>query len=728
MIVEMEGRPQQAVQNGSPATGSDEMILGSGPLDLQSVISVVWRRRRTVLAMIMASLVGAIVFHTARPQLYEAAVLVLINAGRDQILPTQKLVSEQTGSDVPAIASEIEILRSREILATVSERLRLDQIPEFNWRAAEKPPAPASPQEIETTVVSALTHKTEVFRRGQSFVLELRARARDPELAARIANTWAETYRASQVAAQRDGADRAKDWLSDRLNELRNEVSAKEAAVEEYRVRSNLLSVQGGSLTEQQIEEIQGSVLAARADLAEREARLRQVRQLGSSGRALDTVGIVLQSSTIASLRARESELDRQLADLRGRYLDEHPAVVTAMAERNQIAQSIQAEIARVSQSLENDVDVARTRLATLESSLLSARQQLATNSDALVRLQELERDAAAPREEYEALLRRVNEVANQRSLQVSDVRVVSPAVKPARPTSLSLWKVLALGLVLGFGLAAAACVVAEMFDDAVKDADDLLNRAGLKPLSVVPQIQTKTLSPAAHIISKPLSVFSEAIRMLRVSICETRREQPIQVLAITSAMPGEGKSTLSACIARDAARSGQRTLLIDCDLRRSSLHTVFDVEPQFTLVDVLEKRLPWRDAIWVDEPSSLYVLFSKSDQSDVAADVFSSSSFEALIADLRTQFDLIICDTAPMLAVADTRLLAARADGVALIARAGKTPARALKICALQLRSAGARMLGAVLNGREKDVLVGRAYKDSLYYYGSPASNYYKS
>src|SRR5690606_17134057 len=182
---------------------------------------------------------------------------------------------------------------------------------------------------------------------------------------------------------------------------------AKESAAETFRVQSGLMAAQGSSLVEQQITNVQTQVLQAQADLAEREARFRQLQDLRASGAPLESIGNAINSDTIRSLRERESEIARRQSDLENRYLPTHPAVQAIRAERADIEAQIQREIRRISVNLGNEVQVARARLGTLQQSLRESAGDLSSNSSESVRLRELEREAAASREVYESYLQR---------------------------------------------------------------------------------------------------------------------------------------------------------------------------------------------------------------------------------------------------------------------------------------------------------------------------------
>jgi polysaccharide biosynthesis transport protein len=221
------------------------------------------------------------------------------------------------------------------------------------------------------------------------------------------------------------------------------------------------------------------------------------------------------------------------------------------------------------------------------------------------------------------------------------------------------------------------------------------------------------------------MSGFAEALRVLRTSIIHARLDKKVRVLAITSAVPNEGKTTLSLCLARIAAMSGQKVLLIDCDLRRCSLSESLGYEPQAGLLDVLSGELDWRSAVENDPESAAHFLAAISTNFS-PKDVFSSRAMAQLIADVREVYDLVILDCAPVLAIAETRIIVTHADVVALVARSDKTPAAAVRTALREVQNAGAEILGVALNYVDPRRPGRTGYGDTLYYqYGK--KSYYR-
>jgi capsular exopolysaccharide synthesis family protein len=323
--------------------------------------------------------------------------------------------------------------------------------------------------------------------------------------------------------------------------------------------------------------------------------------------------------------------------------------------------------------------------------------------------------------------------VESQAALPMTTARLVSSAAPPSGPSSPDLdaafRTAILLALVLGIGLG----FLVEFLDSSIAGANEVERKLGVSPVATVPrlkQTEYRTLAPdqhhpAGYLVEKPMSGFAEAFRVLRTSIMHARIDNPVRVLAVTSALPEEGKTTASLCLARIAALSGQRVALIDCDLRRQSLAEVLDAAPQHGLLDVLMGNVSWRNAITEDEETSAHLLMGPP-ASFTPLDLFSSQAMAQLLGEMRGVYDLIIMDCAPVLQVADTRTAAALADLTLVVVRAEKTPVAAVRTAIKELQKAEAQVHGVALNC-VNPVGIGRgAYYNSLYYGNAKKNKYY--
>ncbi len=698
---------QEPPQNPSGQPGPQ------GLSDLFGIDAALGMLRRRFLIMAVVGVITAGILFTflmMSTPVYQATALVMINPRQERVLRGEDIVG-QLPRDSSAIDSEIELLRSSALMTELADALtQID-------RAAGGPA-------VETESAGALQSALSVRRRGLTYVIEISASSPSPERAQLIANTFADVYIASQINARIDTASRANSWLDRRLAELREDVQRKESAAETFRIQAGLQTASGTSLVESQITNIQSQALQAEADLAAAEARYRQAQSVINAGGSLESVGSVLNNEEVRQLRGREADIARRQSDLETRYLPTHPAVQAIRSEREDIERQINEATQRILIGLSDDVNVARARYNTLRGSLSSATGELGSNSNASVRMRELEREAAASRQVYESYLQRYQEIADQDQLNTSDARLLAYANEPHQPASpqlrISLALAIALGLIFGIG----AGIAVEVLDRSVKNADELEAKTGVPAIASIPTISKRMLRqmapadrhPAGYLVARPMSAFTEALRVLRTVIVYSKLDLASKVVAITSALPDEGKTTISACLARVAAMSGQRVVVVDCDLRKQSINDVLDVESDVGILQVLAGEAPWRAAIIRDEATEAHIL-PVATSGFTPRDVFGSEAMKRLLTELRANYDLVVLDCAPILAIAETRIVVQHADAVVIVARAGRSATGAVRAAIAQTEAAGGKVLGIALNC----VLPHwQSYSDSLYFYDS--------
>ncbi|QGZ93374.1 AAA family ATPase [Terricaulis silvestris] len=708
-------------------------------------------RRRWFIMAPAAFIVFAISYagEALSPRIYTAAATVLINPGREQVIANDELVTQSSPSWVQT-QSEIQVMASPALMRRAVESLRLEEDPEWNgalrppsgidatlaplMRALGRPtrtPRPVADDEREglrDSIARALTRAVSVERLEESYVIAISVESRSPRRAAEIANALAQAYLDSKVEAQFATTERANQWLMQRVQDLALEVQEKERAAEVYRRSEGLAGGTGGG-AQAQSPEVQTMLVAARAELSEKEARLRQVESLLREGGSADLIAGAANSPLITELRSREAELLRRQAELEQRYGHLHPQVRNGAVEIENLRVRIEAEIARITTSLRNEVEVTRRRLSSLEGNFGAMSGTLSGDDEAVVHYRQLLREADAARSVHQSYLLRLQEVQGQRSLAVTTAQIVSNAVAPGFPSSPNLSaafrQALLLALVLGVGLG----LVVEYLDNTVSTTEEVERKLGAVAIASVPRLGSsdyRGLSPeqrhpAGYLVAKPMSGFAEAFRVMRTSVLHGRIDQRTRVLAITSALPDEGKTTVSLCLGRIAALSGERALVIDCDIRRQSLAEVLGIVPGPGLMEVLLGNLSWRGAIKQDSETGAHFLVG-APAPFTPVDVFSSQAMHHLIADLRTHYDLIVLDCAPVLAVADTRIAAAHADAAMLVVRSEKTPTSAARTAINELRKSDILVHGVVVN-QLRPAHQSRA--DSLYY-GYARKKYY--
>jgi succinoglycan biosynthesis transport protein ExoP len=709
-------------------------------IDIQRVFSI-FRRRIKLFAAVAVVIAAAVLFLLLRqaPE-YTATTSVQINSRTERVVESQAVLSNLT-ADTSVVDTEVEALKSPELIAAVVDTLRLEQDPEFNARLV-KPgkvmtvkrmlglsqplPTPTTAAEREAerqSVIGAVGMRLGVRRVGLTYSMNVSFSSRYPAKAARIANTFAEQYLAAQLNQKSSATQEANTFLNTRLDDLRRQVQEADAEVSNYRVANNLLSSAGTTLTEQEISAYNQQLALVRAQEAEERARLRTATAQLAAGSNGDDVGEALDSTVVQQLRSQRAVVSGRVAEMTDRYGPRHPDIIRAQSQLADIDNQIQAEIRRIISNLEARVRVAQERTGSVASSLGSARGTLAVNSAASVRLKELEGNAESVRTIYQSYLDRFKETGALVGAEQADARIVARASIPTRPSSPNIPLNVAIAIVLGLGAGTAAIILAEMLDAGLGTSEEVERKLGLPAIGSIPLMSSiaegsdKNANPIDFVLMKPLSGYAEAFRSLRTSITYSVSGQAGKVVVLTSALPAEGKTTTSVCLARVAAQSGSRVVLLDCDLRRRAVTRALGISSDHGLIELLHGNASLEQALTLDQASGAYVL-PLTHTTSSTEDIFGSQAMDQLLKHLRTSFDLVLLDTAPVLALADTRIVANKADMVVLLARWRKTPARAISNSIKLLQQSGAHIAGIALTQVDMNAQAKHGYGDAGYYY----------
>lgn len=725
MSVDVATPAMARVQDAGRARPAELAEDAPGLLDPRRLLSLFLRRIWVFAALAAPVLLGSVLYLALAPPQYTASAKVMLDT-RDARVTQDEQVLSPLKADSEIVDSEVEVLRSRHLAEAVIADLRLERDPEFNPKGLDA----SAPGPGLNRVVDEVLDRQRIKRTGLTYVIQIGFESRDPQKAALIANKFAELYLVQQREAKAKATDEASRWLSGRLEQLRAQVIADEAAVQRFRIANNLMSASGATFAEQEISVYNQRLSEARAQLAEDEARLRTARAQMRQGSAGDDVGEALSSPVVQNLREQRVKLSTRVADLEGRYGDLHPEMARARRELNDVDEAIRSEIGRIVSNLEAKAEVSRQRAAAIGGSLGSAQGALAANNRAMVRLNELERTAEASRTLYESYLNRFKQTSTQSGLEKSDASLISPARAPTEPSSPNVPLTLAFGAVLALGAGLAGVVASERIDATLASGDDVRRKLGVRYLGSIPSLDSTDAansgSPVDYVVERPLSVIAEAFRNLRTSIRYACGKEAGQVLAISSALPSEGKTTSSISLARVSALQGLKVIIVDCDLRQPAVNGALGLEaPEAGLLEVLHGEAPLESAVTVDTASGAHILQLR-DPLATSEDVFGGAGMDRLLESLRERYDLIVLDTAPILALADTRTLASKVDALVVLAHWRKTPAHAILAAIRMINSAGAQVCGVALTQVDLKRQERLAYGEPEYYHKKNKKYYY--
>ena len=462
----------------------------------------------------------------------------------------------------------------------------------------------------------------------------------------------------------------------------------------------------------EQISRINTDLIEARNQLATAEARLTAAR--GGGGADLTALGAANLTAQRAALDTARQDLERLSATLG----PNHPDVRAARSRVGDAQRAVGAETGRVVQALDAEARAARARVRSLEEALRQSESRLNQNQSAEIQLNALEREAEAGRSLLRAVLERSQQTVAQTAIEKADARVLSPATPPGRPSFPKVTLFVGAAVVLGVLFGLLVIWFLEQADSTMRSGEEIRSALGLPCLALVPMLKHGLLGRHRvedYVVRKPLSPFAESMRTLRAALW--LGNEPPRVVVITAARPGEGKTTTAVALARSAAMNGERVLLIDCDVRQPSLGRVFRCEGAAGVTDLLLGQAALERIIRRDHLSSLdYIPAGAAEIHSLG--LFMSEAMAGLLDRVRRDYDLIVLDAPPALAMADARVVARLADATLLCVRWRDTPRSVVRNSLGLLEDARARVVGAALTQVDAKVHGRSGYADAELYH----------
>lgn len=710
----MEGSRELARAGGPGgpiAHYGEHSLIAADRMDLTESVSFFRRQLKTIVIVTAAALAAGALLSFLMGKTYLAESTVMLTDDAAIVSQSNAAVTAQPVLTSEVVDTQMQIIGSEEMAKRVSDALSLGA---------------GLDEEAQREVLDELQANVGARRAGESYALNISYLADDPGEAAAIANEFTRQYVNWELSAEQQRNAEARAIVEERLAELRDQAQADTQALQQYRISQNLPSMTGASLTEQEISTYNQAVTTARAEAAEDEARLQTALAQLRSGSTGDDVGEALDSPVIASLRAQEAVAAAAVADLSAKYGPNHPQLIRANSQLAEIERQIEAEIGRVISNLRAKRAVSAQRLASLNASLASARQNLSRNNAAMVGLSELERAAEASQGIYETYLNRFKELIAAEGSEKPNARVLTFAKAPILPHSPNIPLNMALALVIGLGLGILVAYIREALFHGISNPDEIERELGVPCLASIPLLRSEDGSadhPATAIQEAPRSAFAESFRSLGASI-DLATQGQAKVIAITSALPNEGKTVMSCSLASVLASGGQRTMLIDCDLRRQGISRLLNMqEGQKGLVQVLDGSAPIDFDQYVDD--NVFCVLPLSPSKVEPEHLLRGQEFVDLLEELREHFDRIILDLPPVLPIAATRILASRADVVIMATKWRDTSKFALRAALRRLPPEHVNVLGIALSGVDMSRRQFLNPHDPYFYY-SQYENYY--
>jgi succinoglycan biosynthesis transport protein ExoP len=752
------------VLDASPAPNMDQD--DDFDIDLRALLSKLWRGRWIIIICVLfAGVFGFLTASQYEPR-FRASSKVMFDP------PNAEIIDLGGGAVAPmrqdGLQDQIEVLRSSNLALRVVQDLNLIANPEFNprlrpeqvtlWSQAQEliavpdwaleqlrdmgilpPPPPPEPEidpeeisdrELRSVVENVLSNLV-TQPVPNSRVLTISFESGSPEMAARVANAFAEQYIVDQLNARLEATRAATTWLSGRVDELRERVQAAEEEVEEARAQLSFQAGQSLQITREQLQALNATLSVARNATRVAEATYSRLATALESEADYGSVPEFRAAETIAANRARRADLLSERTVLLETVDAQHPAIARIDRLLEEARRAMREEAQQV-------VEAAQMRWVSLqqeEKDIEEDVRELETlaleQSQDEVMVRQLEREAEASRALYENFLSRLQETSEQQRLEEPNARILTQAEPPLAPLTQKKNRTLLVAVSAGAVLGVAIIFLIEKLNNTFRSIPQLESATGETVLGIIPTIGRKVRrrSVLDRFREKPKGSLAEAVRSLRTSILFSDVDNPPQVVMFTSSVPREGKSTTAMLVAMTSRQMGKTAIIVDCDLRLPALADLLGTnDDKPGLLSAIDGTATVDQAIYQDEDTGLHVLMTKKSEprsSVNAADILSSKKFSDMIEGLKKQYDLVILDTPPTLAVADPRILAAYADAIVYVVRWDSTPRGAVDEGLKELTSVNAPIAGVVMS-LVNETKASRYSYEGYSYYRAQYRNYY--
>lgn len=727
--------------------------------DLLSYWRVLRKRRWTALTVFFVLFTIVLLGTLKQKPIYRGQALVEIAKENPNLLTVQELFALETVSDT-YLETQYKILRSDSLARRVIDQFRLDQLEEFNPdvsrrygnRPASSDPSPSlGPGEAERdprgyqTTLRRFRDRLNVDPVKRSRLVEISFESEDAELAARVVNALASHYVEQNLEVRWEATQKASEWLSQQLLELKARLEKSENELQGYARENGLLFLETEkgtpeNIVNERLRQLQEELTRAQGARYEKESLYRLV-EAGDYGALPGPENKLLQDLTV-----RLAELQREQALLGTTFTPDYPRVKQIQTQIEQIQAVIERERRRAAERITNDYLAAARRETLVRQAFEDQQKQANLVANRSVQYNILKREVETNKQLYEGLLQRLKEAGVSAGLKASNIRIVDAAEPPKKPAKPNLLLNLALAVVMGCGLGVGAAFLQEHLDNSLKTSEDVERFLGLPALALIPSVESlngrrghayslpepsKLLAGGNHkpAASPPAprwyridaeaqlpSALAEAFRSLRTSVLLSTADRPPRTLLVSSSQPSEGKTTISINLAISLVQLGHRVLLVDGDLRRPSVRKAFEIENSLGLVSFLTGQQEWRAAVHPTGLAGLDALVCGPVPPN-PAELLSSERMRALLEEAKAEYHFVVVDSPPLLNVADSRILATLVEGVVLVVRGGVTPRELAQRAQAYARDVGANLIGVVLNNL--DVRGSDDYYYRYYHYG---------
>jgi capsular exopolysaccharide synthesis family protein len=666
-------------------------------VNLRHYWHVILERRWLVIAAFCSVFALCLIYLFKATRIYQATTRIQIDRESDNVLNIKDVFSVD-GREQDYLQTQYKNLQSRTLIESVVSKLKLDKDPRY-----------AKSVDVSKAVSEDIT----IVPIRLSRLMDVKAQHPNPQQAAAIANTLVETFIQQNLDQKMGKSLEALRWLRNEADTLERDVGDKDLALQRYRVEKKMVSLgESQNIVLQALKQAQADLDKARGDAADAQRLNEEIERLLNSGTSIDAIPRVANDLLIQDMRKSLAEREALLANLLKRYKDKYPDVIRVREEIASLKDSIRRESQKVRDTIAAGADLAKAKESTMAAELKKKEQESFELSQLRIQYDVLTRQADQSKLLYNIVLQRMKETDLTSKDKKQNMRVVDSAVVPLNPVKPRVVLTLFLGVIGGLGVAIGLAFFVNYLDDSIKNQDDIETYLRLPFLGYIPNIKTNSVlerDMQAHL--HPQSNAAEGFRTLRAAIALAPKADRYRVLAVTSTIPAEGKSLVASNLSIVVAQTGLKTLLVDADLRRPSVHKVFRLQSPVGLSSYLSEKVNSVDeCIHTTEVPHLDVVCCGAVPSS-PSELAGSKRMSQFLQEVRNRYDRVVLDCPPVSAVSDPLIIASLSDGVVFVTKFNKIRRDHARKTVQRIQNAGIHILGVVLNDIDFDG------KDSYYY-----------
>jgi len=657
---------------------------------------------------------GSILYTFNKTKVYTAVAMVQLLRDDPSAMASAEMEMNQIRSSED-LNTQISVLNSGAIVLGVERRLQGDERERFM-----APYADALSFTGPLTPTQMLAQNRKIMPQRGTLMIGVGYNHPDPVIAARVANLFADEFINYNLTLNIDGSMKAVEDLRIRADQQKERVEELELKMAEYREDNNAVSLESQeNIASTQLSSLNGIKIENKNLYDNLETRVNLIESFRRSGKNLSELSFIAEQSQVSSLLSQISAVKIGISSSSKRYREKHPVMIQQL-------QTLQESEVELVAAVKDSVDKLSSALAEAKSNFELASQRLAEKETELIQLSKtrveyssLQREMDVQQGFLQALVQRMTQERAAVNLKNPNSRVIDEALPPLRHSSPNIVMNLAAGFFGGLAVGAGLIFVVAFLDDRVKSAFDIEGTIGLSMLGVVPRIKKLDSNSKAQAVASNIDRHvTEAFRSIHSALKLSDESKNAKVIVATSTVPGEGKSFISSNLALTFANHGERTLLLDGDLRLPNVARSLQLENEFGLLDHIEKEVALDEVIMKEVYPNLDVLPSGG-KSKNPTQVLNSAKFEAMIADLRDRYDRIVIDSPPLAAVSDVLNLLPLADGVLYVIKFNTVKRKTAVVNVRRLWESNTPIFGAILNNISSTL--------ASYYYSSYSDKAYQ-